>query len=213
MLNGRLIKDMFGRPLKVFGYVRLSAIEQDGDYQERGILELADRHGLKVDKVIKETVSGMTSYKDRDLGKMVEGFQEGDTLIVSELSRIGKSMEEVISLLSELTNRGAKIYEVKNEYSFDNSSHSKILLTALNLTVEVERDLKSIRTKEALQRMRKDVKLGRPIGKLGKSKLNGKEEQIRKFLKEDRFSRSRIARDMGVARHIIDYFIKTRNLE
>lgn len=163
---------------RVIGYIRVSTGEQELANQRYSILEWANGRGLQV-TFIEETVSGMTSYKKRQLGKVIEEIQGGDIIIVSELSRLGRSMVEVISLLSDLAKKGVRVYAVKGGYSFDGSIQSKILSTLLAIVGEVERDLISQRTKEALARKKKEgVKLGRPKGP-GKSKLDDKRDEIR----------------------------------
>ena len=170
---------------KVIGYLRVSTGLQDSENQKLGILKLANEHGWKVD-FIEETVSGRVSYKERELGKVVKELKEGDVLIVSELSRLGRSMLEIMTLLCELVDRGIKLYAIKGNHRVDNSIQSKVMTMVLCMAAEIERELISQRTKEALQRMKKEgVKLGRPKGVPGKSKLDGKEEEIRKLLDKE----------------------------
>lgn len=165
---------------KVIGYLRVSTGEQELANQRLGILELANRHSWKV-TFIEETVSGMTSYKDRKLGVVAEELNRGDILIVSELSRLGRSMVEVITLLGDLSKKEVKVYAVKGGYELDDSIQSKILSMVLCMAAEIERDLISQRTREALARKKKEgVKLGRPKGP-GKSKLDDKMDDIRKL--------------------------------
>ncbi len=170
---------------KVIGYLRVSTGLQELENQRLGILKLANEHGWKV-AFIEETVSGRVSYKERELGKVVKELKEGDVLIVSELSRLGRSMLEIMTLLCELVERGIKLYAIKGNHRVDNSIQSKIMTMVLCMAAEIERELISQRTKEALQRMKKEgVKLGRPKGVPGKSKLDGKEEEIRKLLDKE----------------------------
>ncbi len=147
-----------------------------------GILELANKNNWKVE-FVEETVSGKKSYKERVLGKVIETLKQGDILLVSELSRLGRSMLEVMTLLCDLSEREVKVYAVKGSYKIDDSIQSKIMTMVLCMASEIERDLISRRTKEALARMKKEgVKLGRPKGKPGKSKLDGKEAEIKELL-------------------------------
>ncbi len=165
---------------KVIGYLRVSTGDQELANQRLGILELANRHGWKV-TFIEETVSGMTSYKERKLGAVAEELQAGDILVVSELSRLGRSMVEVITLLGDLSKKGVKVYAVKGGYELDDSIQSKILSMVLCMASEIERDLISQRTREALARKKREgIKLGRPKGP-GKSKLDEKRDEIRNF--------------------------------
>lgn len=168
---------------RVIGYIRVSTAEQDFNNQRLGILTLANQHGWQV-TFIEETVSGMTSYKERKLGVVAEELNRGDVLVVSELSRLGRSMLEVITLLSDLSKKGVKVYAVKGGYELDDSIQSKILSMVLCMASEIERDLISQRTREALARKKKEgIKLGRPKGP-GKSKLDDKMDDIRNFYKK-----------------------------
>lgn len=123
------------------------------------------------------------SYKNRELGKTIETLKQGDILIVTELSRLGRSMMEIMRLLSELLEKGIRVYAIKGNYKLDNSIQSKIMTMVLCMATEIERDLMSQRVKEALARKKKEgVKLGRPKGVPGKSKLDDKEAEIRTLL-------------------------------
>ena len=167
---------------KIYGYLRVSTGLQDLKNQKLGIHELAHKHNWNV-HFIEETVSGKVSYKERRLGKLISVLKKDDILIVSELSRLGRSMVEIMTLLCDLSTKGVKVYAVKGGYEINNSIQSKILTMVLCMAAEVERDLISSRTKEALARKKKEgFKLGRPVGSLGKSKLDGKEDEIKKLL-------------------------------
>lgn len=175
-----------GRPninnKKIIGYLRVSTGMQDLKNQKLGILDLSNKHSWKVE-FIEEIVSGKVSYKDRELGKVINTLKEGDILIVSELSRLGRSMLEIMALLCELSKKEIKVYAVKGGYEINNTLQSKILTMVLCMAAEIEKDLISSRTKEALARKKREgFKLGRPKGSLGKSKLDGKEDEIKNLL-------------------------------
>jgi DNA invertase Pin-like site-specific DNA recombinase len=170
---------------KVIGYLRVSTNGQELENQKLGILKFANEQGWKVD-FIEETVSGRVSYKERELGRVVSTLSKDDVLIVSELSRLGRSMLEVMTLLCELSDRGIKVYAIKGNHRVDNSIASKVMTMVLCMASEIERDLISQRTKEALQKKKQEgVTLGRPKGVPGKSRLDGKEEEIKKLLDKD----------------------------
>ena len=177
-------KDVSAIPSRVIGYLRVSTNGQDLENQQLGILHFANGQGWKVE-LFQETVSGRVSYKDRGLGKIVQELKANDVLIVSELSRLGRSMLEIITLLCELSDRGVKVFAIKGNHKVDNSIQSKVMTMVLCMAAEIERELISQRTKEALQRKKLEgVTLGRPKGVPGKSKLDGKEEEIRKLLEK-----------------------------
>ena len=167
---------------KVIGYLRVSTNGQELENQKLGILKFANEQGWKVD-FVEETVSGRVSYKERELGRVVSDLSKDDVLIVSELSRLGRSMLEVMTLLCELSDRGIKVYAIKGNHRVDDSIASKVMTMVLCMASEIERDLISQRTKEALQKKKQEgVTLGRPKGVPGKSRLDGKEEEIKKLL-------------------------------
>lgn len=167
---------------KIIGYLRISTGLQDINSQKLGIHEVAHKHKWDV-RFVEETVSGKVSYHERKLGSVISGLKEGDILIVSELSRLGRSMLEIMGLLCDLSKKGIKVYAVKGGYEINDSIQSKILTMVLCMAAEVERDLISQRTKEALaKKKREGFKLGRPAGKPGKSKLDGKKDEIKGLL-------------------------------
>ena len=170
---------------KVIGYLRVSTNGQELENQKLGILKFANEQGWKVD-FVEETVSGRVSYKERELGRVVGTLSKDDVLIVSELSRLGRSMLEIMTLLCELSEKGIRVYAVKGSHKVDNSIQSKIMTMVLCMAAEIEKELISQRTKEALQRMKQaGVTLGRPKGVPGKSRLDGKEEEIKKLLDKE----------------------------
>ena len=167
---------------KVIGYLRVSSAQQDLENQKLGILDFANSNHWKVE-FIEEKVSGRVSYQERKLGSIIKTLNTGDIIIVSELSRLGRSMLEIMKLLCELSEGGIKIYAIKGNHKVDDSIQSKIMTMVLCMAAEIERDLISQRTKEALAKKKKEgVTLGRPKGVPGKSRLDGKEDEIKALL-------------------------------
>jgi DNA invertase Pin-like site-specific DNA recombinase len=169
---------------KVIGYLRVSTNKQDLENQRFSILRLANSKDWRKVDFVEEEVSGRVSYKKRLLGNLLNDLQKGDVLIVSELSRLGRSVLEILEILKTSSEEGVKIFGVKENREINgNTIESKILSTMLALVSEIERDLISRRTRDALAAKRaQGVKLGRPKGVPGKSKLDGKEDEIKKFL-------------------------------
>jgi DNA invertase Pin-like site-specific DNA recombinase len=141
-------KDVSSLPPRVIGYLRVSTGGQDLGNQQLGILHFANDHGWKVE-LFQETVSGRVSYKDRGLGSIVQELKANDVLIVSELSRLGRSMLEIITLLCELSDRGVKVFAIKGNHKVDNSIQSKVMTMVLCMAAEIERELISQRTKSS----------------------------------------------------------------
>lgn len=199
--------------MPVFGYIRISTNKQEADNQRFEILTYANSQKVGNVEFLEEVVSGKTSWEKRELAVLLSKLKKGDLLIVAELSRLGRSMLEIMELLSRLTKKGVKVHAIKGSYQLDDGIQSKVLAFAFALAAEIERDLISQRTKEALARRKAAGQiLGRPKGRLGKSKLDGKEEEIKTLL-EHRVAKSAIARLTGVSRPALLAFIRTRGLD
>ncbi|GFE56727.1 recombinase family protein [Geobacter sp. AOG1] len=198
--------------MAVYGYIRVSTSRQDGENQKYAILEYTNRQKLGNVDFVEETVSGTVSWQKRELASLIDRLKKGDILIVAELSRLGRSMLEVMEILSILTRKGVTTFSIKGDYKLDGSMTSRVLAFAFSLAAEVERELISSRTKEALGRRRAEGKpLGRPRGSTSKSKLDGREEQIRELLRH-RVAKAAIARILNVSRPALLDFIKSRKL-
>lgn len=160
----------------------------------------------------EETISGTKRVQERKLGKLLQRMKKSDILIVSELSRLGRNLMEVMSILHDCMERDIKVFTIKG-YELGNNINSNVLAFAFSLSAEIERELISQRTKEALARKKREgKKLGRPKGSLSKqTKLTGKEEIIQDLLRK-KVSVSAIGKILGVHRLTVNQFIKTRNL-
>lgn len=163
---------------RTIGYLRVSTADQDLEKNKGDILKLANDKDLGRVEWIEEKVSGTKDWKKRELGRTFDTLQEGDTIIVSELSRLGRSTLQILEIMHQAKERGIAVHAIKGGWALNGSMESKIVLTMLAMIAEIERDLISERTKEGL-RARKDagVKLGRPKGP-GKSKLDQYKEEI-----------------------------------
>jgi DNA invertase Pin-like site-specific DNA recombinase len=160
------------------GYLRVSTAEQDLQKNKADILHLANEKNLGRVRWVEEQVSGKVSWKKRQLAGVIGELQTGDHLIVSELSRLGRSMLECMEILSVAMQRGINVYAVKGNWQLDQSIQSKIVAMAFAMAAEIERDLISQRTKEALRaRKAGGLPLGRPKGP-GKSKLDAFRPEI-----------------------------------
>jgi DNA invertase Pin-like site-specific DNA recombinase len=169
---------------------------------------------LSIDRWIEETVSSTKKLSDRKLGALIERMHEDDILIVSELSRLGRSLLEVMSILHTLMEKDVKVFTTKERYELGNNISSKVLAFAFSLSAEIERSMISSRTKEALARKKSEGKqLGRPKGKLSSlTKLTGKDDLIREYL-EKKIPQSVIARLLNVHRLTVRNYIRTRKLQ
>ena len=167
---------------KTIAYLRVSTIDQDIEKNKAAILSLANTKVLGHVRFVEEKVSGKVSWRKRKIAEVLDTAQKGDNIIVSELSRLGRSMLECMEILSIATQKGVNVYAVKGDWQLTNTIQSKIIAMAFSMAAEIERDLISKRTKEALQvKKQNGMKLGRPKG-VGKSKLDQYQVEIQALL-------------------------------
>jgi DNA invertase Pin-like site-specific DNA recombinase len=158
--------------MKTTAYLRISTVDQDIEKNKSDILKLANEKRLGYVEFIEEQISGKVSWKNRKIFSIIDEAKKDDVIIVSELSRLGRSMLEVMEILSIATQKQLKIYSVKGDWHLDGSIQSKVIAMVFSMASEIERDLISSRTKEALRFKKENgIKLGRPKGP-GKSKLD-----------------------------------------
>ncbi len=167
---------------KTIAYLRVSTIDQNLEKNKAAILHLANEKNLGKVFFVEEAVSGKISWRKRKIASILDEMESGDKIIVSELSRLGRSMLECMEILSIATQKGLYIYAVKGNWQLDGSIQSKIVAMAFSMASEIERDLISKRTTEALQACKKaGMRLGRPRGP-GKSKLDVYRPEIEALL-------------------------------
>ncbi len=197
-----------------YGYIRVSSDKQTVKNQRFEIENFAKQNNFQIDGWIEETISGTKNYDKRELGKLLNKVKKDDLIICAELSRFGRNLFMIMEILNICMTKECKVWTIKDNYRLGEDIQSKVLAFAFGLSAEIERNLISQRTKEALARKRSEgVVLGRPKGrKSSHLKLSGKEETIR-VLREQNVSKSEIARIFGVHRMTVDSFIKTNNLE
>ena len=149
----------------IIGYLRVSTEKQNPENQREEIRRFSEEKSLAVNSWIVETASGKLPYRKRKLGRLLRKLKAGDTLIVTEISRLSRSLTEIMSIMGYCLEKEVCIYTTKERYTFDNSINSKVLCFAFGLVAEIERNLISMRTKEALALKRAEgVRLGRRLG-------------------------------------------------
>lgn len=170
----------------VYAYIRVSTSKQDVENQRFEIDRFAKEKGLKVNTWVSEVISGTVPTKNRKLGSLLKKMKSGDILILTEVSRLGRSLLEVLTVLNQCVQKKYNLYTVKERYELDNSISSQMLAFAFGLMAEVERNLISMRTKEALARRKAaGQRLGRKKGgKNVRYKLDDKEKLIRSMLSQ-----------------------------
>jgi len=168
---------------KTIAYLRVSTEAQDNEKNKAEILLYAHNNNLGKVEFVEEKISGKISWKDRKLFEVIESLNSGDSLIVSELSRLGRSMLECMEILSISMTKKINVYAIKGKWVLDDSIQSKIMAMAFSMASEIERDLISARIKEALKAKKESgTKLGRPKGTYS-SKLDKFKPEIEALLK------------------------------
>ena len=196
--------------MTVYGYLRVSTDKQDCDNQKIGVEALAEKLGSPIENwIVDNGVSGTKEPEKRQLGKLLEKIQSGDVIICSELSRLGRKLFMMISILEHCMKIGAKVLTVKDGYELGDNVQSKVLAFAFGLVAELEREMISKRTKEALQRVKAQGRsVGRPKGRKNtKYVWNGKEKQIGRLLKLG-IGKTKIARMTGMSVSSLYSFLK-----
>jgi DNA invertase Pin-like site-specific DNA recombinase len=196
---------------KTVAYLRVSTIDQDIEKNKAAILALANHKVLGHVRFVEEKVSGKISWRKRKIAAILNTAQRGDNIIVSELSRLGRSMLECMEILSIATQKGINVYAVKGDWQLTNSIQSKIIAMAFSMASEIERDLISKRTREALLvKKQNGMKLGRPRG-VGKSKLDIYRVEIEALLKNGSTQKF-IANRYRTTEANLHHFLKQRGL-
>lgn len=192
-----------------YGYIRISTDKQTTENQRFEIEKFASVKQLIIDEWIEETISSTKRLESRKFGQLLGRMEKGDVIIVSELSRMGRNLMQIMKILHDCMEKQVMVYTVKEGYELGNNINSKVLAFAFGLSAEIERNLISQRTKEALARRKAEGQiLGRPIGSKSQiRKLTGKEIQIEDLLKK-RVSYSAIGRILGVHRLTVSTFVK-----
>ena len=199
--------------IMIYGYIRVSTDKQTTENQEFEIKKFCEKENIQVDIWVKETISATKDLNKRKLGRLLHKLKSEDIIIASELSRLGRNLLQVMSILHLCMNKNVQVWTIKDNYRLGADIQSKVLAFAFGLSAEIERNLISQRTKEALMRVRAEGKiLGRPLGRQNTFvKLSGKEDKVKELLNQ-KISKSAIARILGVHRITVAKFINERVL-
>ena len=193
----------------IYGYIRVSTDVQTVENQRFEIEQYAIKNSLIVNGWIEETISGTKAYNKRALGKLLKKVKKDDLIICSELSRLGRNLFMIMEILNICMQKECKVWTIKDGYRLGDDIQSKVLAFAFGLSAEIERNLISQRTKEALARKKAEgTILGRPKGaKSSYLKLSSKDKKIRE-LYNGKVSKSEIAHILGVHRITVSNYIK-----
>jgi DNA invertase Pin-like site-specific DNA recombinase len=199
---------------KILAYLRISTDRQALNHQKLEILEFAQKLSLHIDDFVEVTMSSQKTRQERRIDELMEQLVEADTLIVTELSRLGRSTAEVINLVNTLIQQNIRLLVIKQGLDVhQHDMQSKVMITLFSLFAELERDLISLRTKEALAAKKaQGITLGKPKGTLQKSKFDQDVEKIKELLGYG-LSVRKIAKVLGHTSHIaLNTYIKKRHL-
>lgn len=194
--------------MSIYAYIRVSTAMQSYDSQEYEIRKYCKNRNIAIDRWVTESVSGTAAVEKRTLGRLIRRMRKGDTLICTELSRLGRNMLMVMSVLNQCSSKGICIYTIKDSFELCDSINSKIIAFAFALAAEIERNLISQRTKEALaQKKLAGVKLGRPTGSSRKkANIECMREKIRSLIDEG-VPMYVIARHCGIHRNTLRKYL------
>ena len=199
------------KKVMIYGYIRVSSDKQTVENQRFEINNFCKKQKLTIDGWIEETISGTKSYNKRELGKLLKSVQKGDLIICAELSRLGRNLFMIMEILNICMTKECRVWTIKDNYRLGDDIQSKVLAFAFGLSAEIERNLISQRTKEALARKKAEgIVLGRPKGRKSapeKYELHGKKSLIEELLKA-KISKRQIAQICKAHRNTLDRYIK-----
>lgn len=200
----------------IVGYVRVSTNKQELKNQRLEILEWGNREKMQIDRWVEANMSSRRSLVDRGIENLVESLETGDLLVVAELSRLGRSLIQVVQVVNDLVAKGVQVVSLKENLNINSGKQdisTKVTVFLFGMLAEIERDLISERTKAGLARAREEGKrLGRPKGTTGKSKLDPHREEIQGYL-DKKISQASIAKLVGCSKNALSNFIRSRGLK
>lgn len=192
----------------IYAYVRVSTDKQTNDNQKFEIKNFARKQNIKISRWIEETISSRKGLNEREFGKLLHKLESDDTLIISEISRMGRNLMQIMSILHICMERNVKVYAIKEGYELGDNINSKVLAFAFGLSAEIERALISQRIKEALARKKAEgVILGRPVGSRKKNPILSMHGDYIKKLIAQGTKQVQIARLLKVHRHTVKDWI------
>ncbi len=198
--------------MAVYGYLRVSTKEQNSQYQKDMILNYANENNYVPVTFIDETMSGAKSYKNRELGKLLDKLSLGDILLVNEFSRLGRSLLDILEIIKVINEHEAQLIVVRDKLIIGDDMNSKLLTTMFGIVSEIERDLLKSRVKEGLDAAKaRGVKLGRKPGP-AKSKLDPHKDKIQEYLDKE-ISKASIAKLLDVNKQTLYSFIKKHKMK
>ncbi len=198
----------------IYAYVRVSSEKQTWENQSFAIKEYEKLNNITVDKWIEETISSRKPLNKRSLGQLLETIQKGDSIIITEISRLARNLYELASILQSAIDKGVDVISIKENYHFKNDIQSKVMAYTFGIASEIEREMISTRTKMCMEKLKQqNVKLGRPIGAKSRHlKLTKNTKKILKYLSQG-ISQAQIAKMLGVDATTMCRFLKQTGLK
>lgn len=195
--------------INVWGYCRCSTLKQTIENQRFAISQYAEQNGILINHWVEETISSRKPLNKRKLSELLDYLKPGDLLIVTELSRLGRSMMEIMGIMQKCLDIKCQVFSIKENFHLGDNLESKILAFCFGISAELERTLISERTKSSLEKLRHDgVKLGRPVGAKSKSlKLSKNKKKVFELLGQG-IPKAQIARALKVDKMTLHRFIK-----
>lgn len=195
--------------MAVIGYIRVSSNKQTCEHQHHEIQQFAKHNNINIDKWVEETITSRKPLNKRQLGQLLNELKDGDILIAAEISRLGRSLLEVMRILETCLNKNCQVWTLKEHYRLGNDIQSKVMAFAFGLSAEIERNLISQRTKASLDSIRATgKKLGRPFAAQSKKlKLSRNTKKVKKLL-DMGLTKYRVAKIMDVSPATITHFIQ-----
>lgn len=197
----------------VYGYCRVSTAHQHEENQHFVIENFAKQNNLQIDVWVEEKISSSKKLQDRKLGKLLNNLQSGDILITTEISRLGRSLLEVMGILQNCLEKNCQIWTLKENFRLGSDIQSKVLAFAFGLSAELSKSLLQERVRESLARLKANgKKLGRPIGAKSKSlKLSKNKKRINRLVNKG-ISKNEIARIMRVNKTTLYNYMRNNYL-
>ena len=195
----------------VIAYIRVSTELQSYEGQQYEIEQWCHRRNWEVHRWVQEKVSGAKEINRRTLGRLLKRMNRGDVLVCTELSRLGRNMMMVMGILNTCSQKGIKIYSIKDNFELSDSLNAKIIAFAFSLAAEIERNLISQRTREALAAKKQaGIKLGRPFGKSRERKIFDDREDYIRTRRNQGVSIGRLAEELKMHRNTLSRYLNEK---
>ena len=198
----------------IYGYCRVSTNHQNEENQHFAIQTFANKNNIHIDRWIEEKISSSKQLNKRKLGELLRKIKKGDILITTEISRLGRSLLEVMKILQTCLEKDCQVWTLKENFRLGSDIQSKVLAFAFGLSAELSKSLLQERVKESLARLRANgKKLGRPEGAQSKRLMLDENQKLLKKMLRKGVSKTQIAKTLNVNRCTLYHFLKTKKLK